>query len=147
MKSILEFCSGLPELNVAEGDDIIVEGEKGKSLFILKEGEVEIIKQETQVRVIDSPGSIFGEISILLDIDSTATVRTTKPTTFYLVEEANSFLKDHPEINHHIAQLLARRLNSVTTYLVDLKQQFESHKDHLGMVDEVLESILHQNTK
>ena len=145
MKPILELCQGLPERQVGEGDDIIIENKKGKSLFVLKSGEVEILKQETQISVISSPGSIFGEISILLDRSHTATVRTTKPSTFYVIEDADQFLADNPGINHHIAQLLARRLNCVTTYLVDIKQQFESHKDHLGMVDEVLEGILHQN--
>ena len=31
-----------------------------------------------------------------------------------------------------------------TTYLVDLKRQFEGHGNHLGMVGEILESLIHQ---
>ena len=53
------------------------------------------------------------------------------------------FLKEHPDVHLHLSTLLAKRLNSVTSYLVDLKSQFEDHDDHLGMVDEVLESLLH----
>jgi rubrerythrin len=32
----------------------------------------------------------------------------------------------------------------VTTYLADIKRQFEDERGHLGMVDEILESLLNQ---
>jgi CRP/FNR family transcriptional regulator, cyclic AMP receptor protein len=32
----------------------------------------------------------------------------------------------------------------VTTYLVDLKRQFEDHQNHLGMVDDILETLVHE---
>ena len=72
-----------------------------------------------------------------------ATVQAMEPSEFYVVDDAEAFLQQHPDLNYQIARLLAHRLHSVTTYLIDLKQQFESNEDHLGMVDEVLESILH----
>jgi len=56
-------------------------------------------------------------------------------------------LEATPAISVHVARLLARRLNAVTTYLVDLKRQYEDRDDHLGMVDEVLESLLQLQTK
>ena len=43
-----------------------------------------------------------------------------------------------------IARLLARRLQNVTSYLVDLKRQYRDREDHLGMVDEVLDSLAHE---
>ena len=43
-----------------------------------------------------------------------------------------------------MARLLANRLNAATTYLVDLKRQFAGSNDHLGMVGEVLETLIHQ---
>ena len=50
----------------------------------------------------------------------------------------------HPELALPIARLLARRLQNVTSYLVDLKRQFGDRTDHLGMVEEVLESLAHE---
>ena len=38
---------------------------------------------------------------------------------------------------------LCLRLFNLNQYLVDLKSQFEGH-DHLGMVDEVLETLMNQ---
>jgi hypothetical protein len=60
-----------------------------------------------------------------------------------VIVKARRFLEVRPELAFHIAKLLGQRLRLVTTYLVDLKKQFEQHEDHLGMVDEVLESLVH----
>jgi CRP-like cAMP-binding protein len=64
-----------------------------------------------------------------------------------VVEEANKFLRSHPDMSFQLASLLARKLNSITSYLADLKLQFEDRDDHLGMVDEVLESLLHEQVE
>jgi hypothetical protein len=61
-----------------------------------------------------------------------------------MFEDAQSFLKSNPEIAFLLARLLAERLNGATTYLVDLKRQFQGHGNHLGMVGEILESLIHQ---
>ena len=147
MKPILDICAAasLPQRSVAEGECILDEGLKDGALYILKEGAVEVLKKDIQVNVVSSPGSVFGEVSVLLDRPHMATVKALKPSTFYVADKAQEFLHHHPEINLAIARLLATRLNSVTNYLVDLKDQFESREDHLGMVDEVLESILHHH--
>jgi hypothetical protein len=62
----------------------------------------------------------------------------------FVFEDAESFLKSHPEIAFSLSRLLAERLNAATTYLVDLKRQFEGQGNHLGMVGEVLETLILQ---
>jgi hypothetical protein len=62
----------------------------------------------------------------------------------YVAERAADFLQSHTDLTYQVARLLARRLHSVTTYLADVKRQFEDHSDHLGMVDEVLEALVNQ---
>ena len=52
-------------------------------------------------------------------------------------------MQSDPSIGLALARLLAKRLHSVTTYLVDLKRQFEDQESHLSMVDEVLETLVH----
>jgi hypothetical protein len=39
---------------------------------------------------------------------------------------------------------VARRLDAVNKYLVDVKGQFEGH-EHLGMIDNVLETLMHRH--
>jgi CRP/FNR family transcriptional regulator, cyclic AMP receptor protein len=144
MASILDSCAGSPCQEFAPGTVLISEGETSGRLFVLSEGSVEVLRGDTQVAVVGEPGSIFGEMSVLLNRPHTATVRAASPVIAFVFEDAESFLKAHPEIAFGLSRLLAERLNAATTYLVDLKRQFEGQGNHLGMVGEVLETLIHQ---
>ena len=140
MSSILEFCDGLPEEGFDAGDILLTEGETSGKLFILIDGQVEILKGDYIVNVVSEPGAIFGEISVLLGMPHMATVRATEKTRLYCAEANEGFLQDRSEITYHLSKMLAQRLHGVTSYLVDLKRQFEDRDNHLEMVDEVLET-------
>ncbi len=103
-----------------------------------------MLRGDTQVAVIGDAGAVFGEMSVLLNRPHTATVKAKSPVVVFEFDDAESFLKSNPEIAFLLGRLLAERLNAATTYLVDLKRQFEGHGNHLGMVGEVLESLIHQ---
>jgi len=144
MATILDCCAGAPRQNFPAGTTLIREGETSGRLYVLAEGTVEVLRGDTQVALIGGPGSIFGEMSVLLKRPHTATVRTTSPVGAFVFDDAESFLKSNPEIAFLLGRLLAERLNAATTYLVDLKRQFEGQGNHLAMVGEVLETLIHQ---
>ena len=143
MSSILETCHELPERRFNEGDDILIEGASDRVIYLLVEGSVEILVKNVQVNTVSTPGSILGEVSVLLDRPHMASVRALEPCAFRVADDPEAFLAANPALNLHIARTLASRLHGVTSYLVDLKRQFGEQEDHLGMVDEVLESLLH----
>jgi len=147
MRTILSFCQELPEKTFGPGEVLLAEGEKEGLLYILIEGEVEVLKGDFQIVTISETGALFGELSVLLDIPHTATVKTLTPARAYVVERANEFLQSHTDIAYQLAKLLARRLHGMTTYLVDLKSQFEDHEGHLGIVDEILRALVHQQAE
>ena len=144
MNSILSVCEGLPEASFEAGNVLLAEGGRTGILYVLIDGDVEILKGDFQVDTVSEGGAIFGEVSALLDIPHMATVRALTPLRAYRVEGAADFLNSHPTIALEVARLLAQRLNGVTNYLMDLKHQFEDQENHLGMVDEVLETLVHQ---
>ena len=144
MRTILSFCQELPEVTFGPGEVLLTEGGRTGVLYILIEGGVEVLKGDFQVTTVSEPGAIFGEISVLLDIPHTATVKALTPSRAYVVERATEFLQSNTDITYQLARLLAQRLYGVTTYLVDFKNQFEDHEDHFGMVDAVLETLVHQ---
>lgn len=144
MASILDKCAGLPRKAFAPGAVLLAEGETSGRLYVLVEGSVEVMRGDTQVAVIDEAGSVFGEMSVLLSRPHTATVRAASPVGVFVCDDAQSFLKANPEVAFMLSKLLAERLNAATTYLVDLKRQFEDQRNHLGMVGEVLETLMHQ---
>ena len=115
-------------------------------LFFLIEGEVEVYKDEVQIATTSEPGSVFGEMSALLGISHGASVRTGTPSSFYVVEDGRRFMETHPVVSMHVSEVLARRLDALNKYLVDVRQQFEGH-DHLGMVGEVLEVLMYRQRR
>jgi CRP-like cAMP-binding protein len=134
----------LAERTLEAGSVLLAEGETSGLLYVLIEGEVEILKGSFQVNAVADPGAIFGEISLLLGKPHMATVRAVSDCRVHVVEGGADFLKSNPEIAFELSTLLAQRLHGLTTYLVDLKRQYEHHDDHLGVVDDVLETLSHQ---
>jgi CRP/FNR family transcriptional regulator, cyclic AMP receptor protein len=144
MSNILDKCAGLPEVQLTPGSVLLAEGEKSGKLYILIEGELEVSHGGVQIANISTAGSVFGEMSVLLDTPHTASVTAVRASRAFLVADVETFLRSAPQVLHHIAALLALRLQCVTGYLADLKRQFAERSDHFGMVDEVLETLLHQ---
>jgi CRP/FNR family transcriptional regulator, cyclic AMP receptor protein len=143
MPSVLDLCTKLPLRTFPAGETLLDEGQTSGVLFVLVEGSVEIVKGPLQITTVSDPGAFFGEMSVLLGQPHMATVRTLQPSSFRVAADPGVFLGSHPEIAFAVARLLAKRLHFVTTYLVDLKRQFEGSGDHLAIVDEVLESLVH----
>lgn len=143
MNVVLDLCRHLPLRTFAPGETILADGTRSGRLYILANGTVEVVKGDVQINTASEPGSFFGEIAALLDAPHTATVRALTACTCHVAEDPLVFMRSNPEIALELSRLLARRLHFVTTYLVDLKKQFEGSGDHLAMVDTVLESLVH----
>lgn len=143
MREILPACADLPQREVPAGETILVEGEDAGIMLVLAEGAVEVVKGEVPVSVVDDPGAFFGEMAVLLGRPHSATVRTVEPSRFFVVTDPASFLQENPEVALMLARLLARRLHAMTTYLADIKHQFAEYGGQLGVIDEVLEALAH----
>lgn len=146
MSAILQLLAGHKVQDFVPGDVLIEQGGASGRLLVLIKGEVEILRDDVRVAKASEPGAVFGEMSILLDSPYTATVRALKPSSFAVIENPRQFLGTHAEASLHVAKLLAQRLDALNKYLVDVKQQYEGH-DHIGMVDEVLETLTHRQPR
>jgi len=142
MADILDYCEGQPVVHFQAGETIIPEGARLGKLFVLIEGQIEVIRRDTQVSYVDEPGSVFGEMSVLLDMPHSATVKALSDVDTYVVDDALNFLESRAEVAIHLATLLARRLYYTTTYLVDLQQQAEGKRRDLDVVDQILGSLV-----
>ena len=142
----LDTFQNLPVQNAAAGETIIEQGTSTGHLFVLIEGKVEIIKNGESVATSAQPGDIFGDISALLNLPHTTSVQAVSASRFYVIAEARPFLEQNPTVCMHLCEMLARRLVSVTGYLADLKHQFAGH-DHIGMIDEVLDKLIHRHPR
>jgi CRP-like cAMP-binding protein len=146
MADILDFCDGQPVVHFDAGETIIPEGARLGKLFVLIDGQIEVIRRDTQVSYVDEPGSVFGEMSVLLEMPHSATVKALSDVNTYVISDALSFLESRAEVAIHLATLLARRLYYTTTYLVDLQQQAEGKRRDLDVVDQILGSLVEPTT-
>ena len=143
MSPFLDFVAANDSRQFTAGGIVIEQGEWSGELLILVSGEVEILRDAVRVAKAAEPGVVFGEMSVLLGSPATATVKTLSPAVFSVIEQPREFLMAHPEASLYVAELLARRLDALNKYLIDVKRQYDGH-DHLGMVDEVLEALMHR---
>jgi CRP/FNR family transcriptional regulator, cyclic AMP receptor protein len=142
MPDILEYCKGRKAESFKSGAVLIAEGGDERKLFVLLEGQVEVLRKDTQVSYIDEPGSLFGEMSVLLDMPYSATVKALSSVKAYVIDDAIGFLGSQSEIALELAALLARRLYYTTSYLVDLQQQAAGRREDLDVVDKILAQLV-----
>jgi CRP-like cAMP-binding protein len=147
MRAILDQCGDMPLQRVTDGTVLLAEGQNTGHVYVLVQGRIEVLRGETQVTILNEPGSLVGEMSVLLGAPHTATTRALGDTTVHVIEDGEAFFSAHPNLAWLVARLLAVRLNAATTYLVDVKRQFADHGDHLQMVGEVLETLIHQQER
>ena len=147
MTSILDLCAAVPIRTFEPRSVLLAEGKKSGLLYVLVEGQVEILKRDFQINIVSDPGAIFGEISVLLDIPHMATVRAITSCRAHVIDDAKAFLRSQNELVLDLARLLAQRLVGITSRLAEIKNEYEDQKDHLDMVNLIVETLSHEQRR
>jgi CRP/FNR family cyclic AMP-dependent transcriptional regulator len=147
MAIIPAALDALPLDTFEAGEVLIHENSEMGALLFLVHGTVEVSKQGQLITRVREHGAMFGEMSVLLKCRHTATVTAIDRVDCRVVEDPDEYLAAHPEVTLYICRILARRLDSLNRYLVDIKTQFADRADHLGMVDEVLGAIMNRQPR
>jgi CRP/FNR family cyclic AMP-dependent transcriptional regulator len=139
MSELLAATEGAPERSFAPGELVVRAGERGP-LLVLLSGRLEVRRAGVSVATIGEPGAVVGEISALTGDTYSTDVVAAEPARVRVVPDGDAFLRAHPEALHAVAELLARRLRTMTAYLADLQVQYGSAPG-LSMVGEVLGTL------
>jgi len=114
---------------VYEGGEIIVrQGEKGDCMYVIQEGQVEVvqIKGEDIVRLAAlDQGDFFGEMAIFEQETRSATVRALGEVRLLTVDR-KTFLRriqEDPSLAFRVVQTMSSRINQLNQELVSLKGQ------------------------
>jgi CRP/FNR family transcriptional regulator, cyclic AMP receptor protein len=126
MRAILDHCAGGRETSFPAGKQVICEGEMTGRLYVLVDGQLEVVKGGAVVASVTEPGSVLGEMSALLGQPHTATVCAVANSRVYEFDDATSFLRSQPNLALLVAEVLARRLSDATEYLAEIKRQYAS---------------------
>jgi len=99
------------EVEVKAGKELITEGDRGRQFFILVEGSAEVRRRGRKVNTMQS-GDFFGEIALVSDRETTASVKATEPSRL-LVVSASGFrrlLRESSGVQIKVLQALAERV-------------------------------------
>lgn len=126
----------LPVARYEPGEMVIAAGATTGKLLLLRQGVVEVVRDGTQIARISEPGSIFGELAILLDKPHTADVRAVERSEFH-VADAAALLASDPAATLYIAAILAARLDAANVALIEIKRQLETGNSRVAIARSV----------
>lgn len=105
----------LRPLQVQPNTVLCHEGDPGNTMFLIVEGEAEIIKGDQSMAVLGA-GEIFGEMALLTGEERSATVIARTPMSLYGLEKTDfdAMLTRSPQLASGLSRILARRLRETT---------------------------------
>ena len=139
---ILRATETFPRRQFADGEFVLTDGVRSSSLLVLESGVIEVQRRGIAVVRMAEPGSVVGELGLLLDTPASADVVAVGPVTMRSIVDAPTFFAESPDFALYLATTLARRLFQVSTYLSDLQEQLAHRGDTLGLVPAVLQDLL-----
>jgi len=124
------LASSLPTLEPDAGDQVFSEGDTARELFVLLEGEVEVLKRsksgiDARVAML-GPGDWFGEMGVLDVRPRSASVRALAPSRLLQIRTTDLDalyrydLKAYALVVLNIARELSRRLRVTDSILADI---------------------------
>ena len=95
------------------GEVLLKKGELGREMFIIEQGEVEVLDDAGKVIKVLTDGDVFGEVGVLMSAPRNATVRAKSPTDLYRLDKADfsRILRDNPNFATAIRQVAKERFS------------------------------------
>jgi CRP-like cAMP-binding protein len=117
---------------------VFFEDDTTSEMYILLSGKVEILKDGKRIAVVEEEGSYLGELSTLLGIPRSATVRTMSSCQFVVVDsdKVMDFLASSPALGLKLARMLADRLVKMNLEHVRLERTIELLMERLRETNE-----------
>jgi hypothetical protein len=130
------------------GSIICSEGTEGEEMYILQAGSIDVEIKGNKVATIDQPGTVFGEMALLLNEPRTATLRANNNTVITVIKKKMLRLicEKDGDILNSIALSLARRhyfnlikINTVNRAFLEknLGTEHEDDAQKPGQVDRI----------
>ncbi len=125
------------KISYPRGQTLFLEGDETQDLYVLISGELGVIKGDKLLATLVEPGTIFGEMSVLLGNKRTATVRALTEAQVFCIpaDRVKEFLLKYPEAAQTITKLLAKRLDQTSQILYGLREFVDKLPDAVLLLD------------
>jgi len=108
-----ELAGVITERTVAAGETVCTQGASAHEAYLVVHGEVDVITDGRPMAIL-GPGSIVGEVALLVNEPRMSTVIARSATDLLVLDEpAFATLLDQPEVSRQLAFDLAQRLRAV----------------------------------
>jgi signal transduction histidine kinase len=102
-------------VSIREGENLFHEGDEGNQCYIVKDGEVEIVKESNNREVllaVRGEGVVIGEMALLESTPRTATVRARSDAVLFAIhkDELDKMLSTSPSVMQSLFQTIMKRL-------------------------------------
>ena len=109
-----------------DGDVIVRQGEVGDCMYVIQEGQVEVVleKDGEEVRLaVRGEGEFFGEMAIFEREVRMATVRALGQARVLTIDKKNFLRRIHedPSLAYRIVQTMSRRIRELSAEVAQLK--------------------------
>ena len=120
-----QVIMALKPYQAAAGELLIEKGELGREMYLIEQGEVEVLGDDGKILKVLTDGDTFGEVGVVMSQPRNASVRAKIPTDLYVLEKTdfNRILRDNPSFAEAIIKVARERLN------VDVKSDAWSQDD------------------
>lgn len=117
-KELREIAKATTELEVAEGAELVRQGDSGREAFIIVAGDAQVTVDGQEVATV-GPGDTVGEMALLDKGPRSASVTAITPMTVLVLDprEFKGLMLGVPSIAVKVATALARRVRTLDTKL------------------------------
>jgi len=147
MASVLALTKSLPQRHLTPGEALITEGDAGGELYVLESGRLTVERDDVRIATILDPGALIGEMSVLLGVDHSATVRADTQATVRVIEDAVNFLERTPLMALHVATLACERLDRTSALVVQLRKEADEKADDQGVLGRIFSALSGPSTR
>ena len=122
-EDLARITGKLKEESFAAGQTVFHQGDTGQSLYIIRSGAVEVIREGTgsdgESLAVLGPNECFGEITLFTGNPRSATARVVMNTVLVRLDNAtlNELLAKYPSISLHFCKILSERLVEADEYI------------------------------
>ncbi len=118
-----------------DGEIIIRQGETGDCMYVVQEGQVEVVVNQNRKEVrlaLRGAGEFFGEMALFEHEVRMATVRALGGARVLTVDKRNFMRRIHedPSLAFRLVQTMSHRLRDLSTEVMRLNLQIEANAIH-----------------
>ena len=115
------------------GTRVFNQGDAGTDIYILKKGAVTVIVDDQIVGLINTPGTIIGEMAYFLGIPRTASIEAAEDSEFIVIpgEQLYRHVLKQPELGIDLLKILSQRLANTTKYAIQLEKEVIEYRNEL----------------